>query len=120
LTEPIVFYPLQVHGSANKLKLITFDADGTLYADGHHFDTDNAMIEHIITLMRSGIEVAIVTAAGYPGQPEKFEMRVQGLLDEFKRLALPESVTKRYRQWATISTFIQLPPSLTDYPQLLP
>eukprot|EP00873_Tetraselmis_striata_P021263 jgi/Tetstr1/441527/TSEL_029757.t1 len=86
----------QVHSSANKLKLITFDADGTLYADGHHFDTDNAMIEHIITLMRSGIEVAIVTAAGYPGQPEKFEMRVQGLLDEFKRLALPESIIKRF------------------------
>eukprot|EP00951_Prasinocladus_malaysianus_P029678 scaffold275227_cov28-Prasinocladus_malaysianus.AAC.1 len=86
----------QVHGSASDLKLITFDADGTLYADGHHFDTDNAMIDHIITLMRSGIEVAIVTAAGYPGQPEKFEMRVQGLLDEFRRLKLPKSITNRF------------------------
>ena len=86
----------QIHGSAADLKLITFDADGTLYADGHHFDTDNAMIEHIIELMRCGIQVAIVTAAGYPGHPEKFEMRVQGLLDEFKRLELPPSVVNRF------------------------
>jgi len=86
----------QVHGVADDLKLITFDADGTLYADGHHFDTDNAMIDHMITLMRNGVEVAIVTAAGYPGQPEKFEMRVQGLLDEFKRLKLSPNITKRF------------------------
>jgi len=86
----------QIHASADSLKLITFDADGTLYADGHHFETDNAMIHHIIVLMRCGIHVAIVTAAGYPGQPEKFEMRVRGLLDEFARLELPEAVTGKF------------------------
>ena len=44
--------PPQVHSSAQHLKLITFDADGTLYADGAHIEHDNQMIEHIIGLMR--------------------------------------------------------------------
>ena len=55
---------VQVHASAHKLKLITFDADGTLYADGTHMEADNQMISHIISLMRSNVHVAIVTAAG--------------------------------------------------------
>ena len=42
----------QVHASACYLKLITFDADGTLYADGAHIEHDNQMIRHIISLMR--------------------------------------------------------------------
>lgn len=56
-----------MHASAESLKLITFDADGTLYADGAHLEHDNEMIALIISLMRSNIHVAIVTAAGYPG-----------------------------------------------------
>ena len=47
----------QVHASADNLKLITFDADGTLYADGHHFEQDNQMIEIIVNLMRSNVQV---------------------------------------------------------------
>ena len=30
---------------------MTFDADGTLYADGTHMNHDNEMINHMITLM---------------------------------------------------------------------
>lgn len=41
-----------MHSSAQLLKLITFDADGTLYADGAHIEHDNEMIRHIIALMR--------------------------------------------------------------------
>ena len=41
-----------MHASAQFLKLVTFDADGTLYADGHHIEHDNQMIRHIISLMR--------------------------------------------------------------------
>lgn len=48
--RPCLF--VQVHCSAQTLKLVTFDADGTLYADGHHIEHDNEMIRHIITLMR--------------------------------------------------------------------
>jgi IMP and pyridine-specific 5'-nucleotidase len=35
--------------------LITFDADGTLYADGHHFEQDNEMIQLFMSLMKVGV-----------------------------------------------------------------
>jgi IMP and pyridine-specific 5'-nucleotidase len=81
---------------ADTLRLITFDADGTLYADGAHMEHDNEMIGHIINLMRSNIHVAIVTAAGYPGDALKFEARVAGLLTAFQALRLPEEITNRF------------------------
>eukprot|EP00201_Polytomella_parva_P015416 CAMPEP_0175050918 /NCGR_PEP_ID=MMETSP0052_2-20121109/7512_1 /TAXON_ID=51329 ORGANISM="Polytomella parva, Strain SAG 63-3" /NCGR_SAMPLE_ID=MMETSP0052_2 /ASSEMBLY_ACC=CAM_ASM_000194 /LENGTH=377 /DNA_ID=CAMNT_0016315147 /DNA_START=281 /DNA_END=1412 /DNA_ORIENTATION=- len=86
----------QVYASAPTLKLITFDADGTLYADGAHIGQDNQMIAHIVNLMCNNVHVAIVTAAGYPGEPRKFERRVQGLLTAFKRLRLSEEITSRF------------------------
>ena len=52
-------------------------------------------VGHIISLMRSGIDVAIVTAAGYPGQPNKFEERVAGLLAAFRKQRLPNKITDR-------------------------
>ena len=86
---------LQVHSSAAGLKLITFDADGTLYADGAHMEHDSKMISHIINLMRSNVHVAIVTAAGYPGQADKFEQRVAGLTATFRKLHLPQHIMAR-------------------------
>ena len=56
----------------------------------------NAQVGHIISLMQSGIDVAIVTAAGYPGQPENFEERVAGLLAAFRRLRLPSEITDKH------------------------
>ena len=52
--------------------------------------------QHIVDLMRANIHVAIVTAAGYPGEAERFEQRVAGLLDAFRFLRLPDSVTSRF------------------------
>ena len=86
----------QLHASAETLRLVTFDADGTLYADGAHMQHDNDMIRLIIQLMRTNINVAIVTAAGYPGEPERFEQRVEGLLAAFRSLNLPKEVTDRF------------------------
>lgn len=86
----------QIHASAESLRLVTFDADGTLYADGAHMKHDNDMIRLIIQLMRANIHVAIVTAAGYPGAPERFEHRVHGLLAAFRSLDLPKEVTDRF------------------------
>jgi IMP and pyridine-specific 5'-nucleotidase len=86
----------QVHAIAEKLSLITFDADGTIYADGHHIEGDNKMIGHIVKLMREGIQVAIVTAAGYPGNASKFEGRLAGLLDAFKELELPPQIRRLF------------------------
>ena len=59
----------QVHASAKEVKLETFDADGTLYADGKHFEEDNQMIDKIQQLMEIGVHVAIVTAAGTSTTP---------------------------------------------------
>lgn len=35
---------VQVHSAAKGLRLLTFDADGTLYADGAHMEHDNQMV----------------------------------------------------------------------------
>lgn len=47
----------------------------------------------------SNIHVAIVTAAGYPGAPERFEQRVEGLLAAFRQLNLPQHITDRCARW---------------------
>jgi hypothetical protein len=87
----------QVHASAAAgLRLVTFDADGTLYADGAHMQHDNEMIALIIRLLQLGVDVAIVTAAGYPGDAARFEQRVHGLLAAFAARKLPRSVTDRF------------------------
>jgi IMP and pyridine-specific 5'-nucleotidase len=87
---------MQVHASAAQLRLITFDADGTLYADGCHMEQDNRMIDAMIELMSKRIHVAIVTAAGYPGEPHLFENRIQGLLGAFRARRLSDEVTSRF------------------------
>jgi IMP and pyridine-specific 5'-nucleotidase len=86
----------QVHASAKDVKLVTFDADGTLYADGKHFEEDNQMIDKIQQLMEIGVHVAIVTAAGYPDDAKRFENRLRGLLDAFEANAITEEVRKRF------------------------
>lgn len=86
----------QVHASSKDVRLVTFDADGTLYADGMHFEDDNKMIDKIMQLMELGIHVAIVTAAGYPGEPSRFEGRLKGLVDAFRAQELPKEVRDRF------------------------
>ena len=86
----------QVHASAKDVKLVTFDADGTLYADGKHFEEDNQMIDKILQLMEIGVHVAIVTAAGYPDDAKRFEGRLRGLLDSFEAQQLSEEVRGRF------------------------
>lgn len=78
----------QVHASAPQMRLLTFDADGTLYEDGAHLEEDDVMISRIITLMRLGVTVVVVTAAGYPGRPERFEQRLTGLMAALRKLDL--------------------------------
>jgi IMP and pyridine-specific 5'-nucleotidase len=39
--------------------------------------------------------VGIVTAAGYPDEAHKFERRLAGLLETFRKLRLPPEVTSR-------------------------
>ncbi len=62
---------LQVHSSTKGLRLITFDADGTLYADGCHMEHDNEMVSapnsaslftRSSTLPKSGVHMCIPAA----------------------------------------------------------
>jgi hypothetical protein len=53
------------------------------------------MIQLIIDLMNLGVHVAIVTAAGYPGEAGRFEQRVQGLLAAFRQQRLPDHIVDR-------------------------
>ncbi len=41
-------------------------------------------------------QVAIVTAAGYPGEAHKFEKRLEGLLQAFRDQKLPAEVTAKF------------------------
>ncbi len=53
------------------------------------------MIHHIIDLMQQKVHVAIVTAAGYPGDASRFEQRVEGLLAAFRSQRLLDDITNR-------------------------
>ena len=66
------------------LELVTFDGDVTLYADGYSLDSKNPVIPRIIDLLYRGVNVAIVTAAGYTLGSKYYE-RLHGLLDAIKR-----------------------------------
>jgi IMP and pyridine-specific 5'-nucleotidase len=77
----------QILEIAKSLKLITFDGDMTLYADGKDFSRDSKLVGLIISLLQNNIKVAIVTAAGYPGDSRRYEQRLSGLIDGFKQCA---------------------------------
>ena len=55
----------QVKAIAPTLKMITFDGDMTLYADGKDFAKDSQLVDLLITLLQHDKYVAIVTAAAY-------------------------------------------------------
>ena len=69
-----------VHAAAPALRLLTLDADDTLYNDGGCLSFDAPTIPYLIRLLRLGTRVAVVTAAAYPGAPERYENRLAGLL----------------------------------------
>ncbi|KAF9919188.1 IMP 5'-nucleotidase [Lobosporangium transversale] len=86
----------QVMAIAPTLKLITFDGDMTLYDDGTCFTETSSLIPLLITLIRAGLNVAIVTAAGYPGDASKYEERLGGLLRSFRNHKLSEKQLERF------------------------
>ncbi|KAJ2539306.1 IMP 5'-nucleotidase [Coemansia sp. RSA 1853] len=87
----------QVMAIAPELQLVTFDGDMTLYADGQNFADDSALVALLIGLLRRGINVAIVTAAGYGTDAVRYEQRLSGLLRGFaKEELLPAQVARFY------------------------
>ncbi|KAJ1964510.1 IMP 5'-nucleotidase [Dipsacomyces acuminosporus] len=86
----------QVLAIADSLRLVTFDGDMTLYDDGHNFEEDNELTGLLISLLQRGINVAIVTAAGYGGDAERYETRLSGLLKGFERAKLTQEQVSRF------------------------
>jgi IMP and pyridine-specific 5'-nucleotidase len=72
------------------IELVTFDGDVTLYDDGESLEADSSVIPRIMTLLRSGTKIGIVTAAGYLDARRYYE-RLHGLLDAIHASNLPST-----------------------------
>ena len=85
----------QVMAMRGTLRLITLDGDCTLYSDGKDF-SDAKLARFITLLMREGVCVALVTAAGYGYDAPKYERRLSGLLRYFAAHQLEAEVAGRF------------------------
>ncbi|KAL7544753.1 hypothetical protein ACHAWF_008111, partial [Thalassiosira exigua] len=77
-------------------RLICFDGDQTLYSDGSNFEGNPKLAKYLYLLLRYGVTVAVVTAAGYEYQASKYELRLSGLLDYFKDRGLGTDDLERF------------------------
>jgi IMP and pyridine-specific 5'-nucleotidase len=85
----------QVMAIAEKLQMICFDGDGTLYSDGDNF-SNVPLAATICLLMENDVKVVLITAAGYGWDGKAYETRVRGLLDLFISNGLSEEVMGRF------------------------
>jgi hypothetical protein len=85
-----------INGEFNGPKMITFDGDQTLYSDGSNFDSNPSLASYLCQLLRHGVIVAVVTAAGYEYNVEKYEFRLSGLLNYFKAKNLTAEQCERF------------------------
>jgi IMP and pyridine-specific 5'-nucleotidase len=90
--EPCQDHPAQLDGP----RLISFDGDQTLYSDGANFDSNPRLANYLYQLLRHGVAIAVVTAAGYEYNAEKYEYRLSGLLHYFKTRGLTEEECARF------------------------
>ncbi|KAJ8330454.1 IMP 5'-nucleotidase [Batrachochytrium dendrobatidis] len=86
----------QVKAISSTLKLITFDGDMTLYADGADFARDSQLVQLLVKLLAARITVAIVTAAGYGNDAVRYESRLSGLLEGFKNSGLDHAALSQF------------------------
>jgi IMP and pyridine-specific 5'-nucleotidase len=84
--------PSQLNGP----RLISFDGDQTLYSDGSNFEGNPELANYMYLLLRHGVFVAVVTAAGYEYQSEKYEFRLSGLLKYFSKRGLTPAECERF------------------------
>ena len=77
--------------------MISFDGDQTLYSDGENFESNPTLAHYIYLLLKHGVTIAVVTAAGYEYHTEKYEFRLSGLLKFFEERKLtPEECDRFY------------------------
>jgi len=62
------------------IELMTFDGDVTLYDDGESLKPENSAIPRLLNLLKRGIKIGLVTAAGYTDAGKYYD-RLYGLLD---------------------------------------
>jgi len=77
-------------------KMITFDGDQTLYSDGANFESNPKLANHLYVLLLKGVTIAVVTAAGYEYESEKYTLRLSGLFAYFKEKSLPPEACARF------------------------
>jgi IMP and pyridine-specific 5'-nucleotidase len=77
-------------------KLICFDGDQTLYTDGANFEKSPKLAKYIYLLLKHGVTVAVVTAAGYEYEAPKYELRLSGLLAYFRERGLEGGDLERF------------------------
>ena len=80
----------------NGPKLISFDGDQTLYSDGANFADNPRLAHYLCQLLRQGVTVAVVTAAGYEYTVEKYQYRLSGLLRFFQSRKLKAAECERF------------------------
>ena len=83
-TRQLEFATAPVSGDVSSpISDITFDGDCTLYSDGKDFSNPK-LARYIALLLKKGVAVALVTAAGYAHDADKYSKRLSGLLDAFR------------------------------------
>lgn len=80
----------------NGPRLISFDGDQTLYSDGANFEENPKLANYLYLLLRHGVFIAVVTAAGYDYNVEKYEFRLSGLLKYFQKRGLTPAECERF------------------------
>jgi len=85
-----------VTGQFRGPKFISFDGDQTLYSDGANFESNLELAYYLYLLLKNGVTVAVVTAAGYEYKTEKYEYRLSGLLRYFQQMGLTEQECERF------------------------
>jgi len=73
--------------------VISFDGDQTLYSDGQNFGSDE-LAAPLIGLLKAGVTVVVMTAAGYAWDGPKYEHRLAGLLQHFRANLTPEEMSR--------------------------
>ncbi len=77
-------------------RLVTFDGDQTLYSDGKNFESNPKLARALALLLQSGVTIAVVTAAGYEYDADKYTMRLTGLIKYFKDKGLTAEECEKF------------------------
>ena len=88
--------PEELLGQLKSPSMITFDGDQTLYSDGANFESNPLLANYLYLLLCHGVNIAVVTAAGYEYKAEKYEFRLSGLLSYFKERKLHSEHCERF------------------------